>query len=389
MTQTEGNLPPNVYRVAQRRFDAISGSPWVYWLPDGLRHLFEKLPGFANSTKICIGMRTSDNSRFLRYWWEIGLPRMAKGCRSRKTAQSSGKPWVPYMKGGQYRKWYGNQEYVVKWYNDGEEIKAHTRHLYPQLGDNLGWKISNEDYYFREGVTYSYLTSATFSARLSPGGFVFDVAGSSLFPDDLSLVLSVMNSTFAAYALKLINPTVNFQVGDLARLPVPTVSGDSLRNRTRQAVMLAKATDTQDETTFDFIAPPRWDTGLADLAVAQARLAALEAQIDDEVYALYGISAADRAAIEAELNGLTIDDLRFTNDNDEDSAEIVNPKSEIENRQELAVRWISYAMGVVLGRFQPGIPGALGSAVYRRADFAVGSLPEPDEDDFNELVGSP
>jgi len=151
-----------------------------------------------------------------------------------------------------------------------------------------------------------------------------------------------------------------------------------------------------DETTFDFTSPPRWDTDLEDpsagsglsLATAQARLADLERQIDEEVYRLYGISDEDRAAIEAELAG----------GNDTQHATRNTPQVSI-TREELAVRWISYAVGVVLGRFRPGFPPAsggderggkaLGSAVYRRADFAVGSLPEPDEAEFDQLVGPP
>jgi hypothetical protein len=152
----------------------------------------------------------------------------------------------------------------------------------------------------------------------------------------------------------------------------------------------------EQETTYDFIAPPRWDTGLEDLASAQVRLAVLEAQIDDEVYRLYGISDEDRAAIEAELAGGTLADEsgdgetehepRTTSD---DESEEANAAQAPMDEEELAVHWISYAVGVVLDRFQPGILGTLGSAVYRREDFAVGSLPAPDEAEFDALVGGP
>lgn len=156
-----------------------------------------------------------------------------------------------------------------------------------------------------------------------------------------------------------------------------------------------------------FTIPLDWRTGLADLAAAEARLAALEAQIDDEVYRLYGISDADRAAIEAELAGGNAlgaedgDERETSNgkrDDDADESNIVNPKSEIEDRQELAVRWISYAVGIVLGRFIVGAAtdpkiqnqkSKIGNAVYCREDFAIGSLPAPDEAEFDALVGPP
>jgi len=370
----------DIYRVAQRRFDAILTAPWVYWVPESIRRLFQELPGLAKVSQPRQGLATTCNFRFLRYWWEVSQTRVTCSCINDEDARAKGGKWFPYMKGGGYRKWYGNQEHVVNWCDDGQEIKSEIVHRYSYLKGNWGWVAKNTGDYFREGVTYSYLTSAAFSARISPGGFVFDVAGSSLFPDDIPLILSVMNSTFASYTLKLINPTVNFQVGDVARLPTPIVSNDSLQSLTRQAIALVKATDDQDETTFDFIAPPCWHTGLDDLTAAQARLAALEAQIDDQVYRLYDISDEDRAAIEAELAGGSSAD-----EGTEDETEPEPPMT----AEELAVRWISYAVGIVLARFQPGVLGALGSAVYRRDDFAVGSLPAPDEAGFDQLVGPP
>ncbi len=397
-------LPPNVYRVEQRAFDAIPGSPWVYWIPDGLRALFETLPRLGDVAQPVVGTQTANNERFLRYWWEIGHTRIAFGCSDWEEAHSTDKVWFPYMKGGNYRKWYGNQDYIVNWYDSAEQIKS----------CRPASVIRNPDFYFHEGVTWSDLSSSGFGVRYLPPGFAFDVKGSSGFPsDNLRLtVLALMNSPWMGFALALLNPTVSFQVGDISRVPVKQpdkVLQERLEGMTQSAVHIRQHEAMQDETTYDFIAPPRWDTGLEDLAAAEARLAALEAQIDDEVYRLYGISDEDRAAIEAELSGGIgeIDDLRLTIDenadveNDADENEIVNRKSEIENRQELAVRWISYAVGIVLGRFTMGDlrltsgdseivnrQSKIGNGVYRREGFAVGSLPAPDEAEFDALVGS-
>ena len=388
------DLPPNVYRLPQRAFDAIPGSPWVYWIPDGLRRLFEELPSLGDVARPRQGTATSDNARFLRFGWEMGWSHIAFGCHNRVEARTSGKKWFPYMKGGAYRKWYGNQDYVVNWGDGSAEIAAFDRAV-----------IRNPDYYFREGVTWSDLSSTGFGVRYLPPGFVFDVKGSSGFPspEHRLIVLSMMNSPWMGFALALLNPTVSFQVGDISRVPFkhPDDSErEQLEELTQSAVHIRQWETTTDETTFDFIAPPRWDTGLHDLAAAQSRLSALEAQIDDEVYRLYSISDEDRAAIESEL-GFTNNDLRFTGDDSNGATvEIVNPKSEIENRQELGVRWISYAVGIVLGRFtigdlrltndQPLIQNRqskIGNAIYRREDFAVGSLPAPDEAEFDQLVG--
>jgi hypothetical protein len=167
------------------------------------------------------GLSTRHNFRYLRQWWEIGESRITFRCLSGAEAIASGGMWFPYMKGGTFRRWFGSQSFVVNWYSDGREIKADIVERFPYLSGNWGMAVTNPDYYFHCGVTYSYLTSGRFSVRLSSGGFIFDVAGSSLFPNNVSLALSVMNSTFASYALKLIKPTVNFQVGDIARLASP------------------------------------------------------------------------------------------------------------------------------------------------------------------------
>lgn len=144
------------------------------------------------------------------------MVRIGRGCQTASVAAKSGKKWFPYMKGGAFKRWYGNQELVVEWGDDGRVVKENTKHHYPQLGNNLGWKISNEAFYFRRGVTWSDLTSGRFSARLSPGGFIFDVKGSSGFAENVSFVLGILNTSLAHFALNLVNPTVSFQVGDLA-----------------------------------------------------------------------------------------------------------------------------------------------------------------------------
>jgi hypothetical protein len=253
-----------VFRYQTKDFDAIPGSPWVYYITPNLRKLFRMLPRLGNKARVCLGMRTGDNLRFLRYWWEVGSSNIGFSCSNACEAQESGKKWFPYMKGGGFQRWYGNQGYVVDWQNDGASIKENTKHNYPHLKGVLSWKISNERFYFSRGVTYSYLTSGTFSARLSPGGFLFDVAGSSIFPQDVPLILAVINSTFARYALKLINPTVNFQVGDLVRLPIPQTASDTIHSLVEKAIALQRSQGEEDEMTYEFIAPLHGKMGWND-----------------------------------------------------------------------------------------------------------------------------
>ena len=335
------NPVPYVYLYRQGNFDAIPGSPWVYWITPGLRRVFEELPRLEEVAKPIHGTATYDNFRFLRYWWEVGIERIGFSNRSWNDFEKSDDDFVPYLKGGRYKKWYGNQEFVI---HVARRAKALRTFL-----DSKKDSIRGLNYVFRRGVTYSFLTSGSFSARISPGGFIFDVAGSSLFPEDPSaiyLILGVLNSTFAHYALKLINPTVNFQVGDLARLPVPEKSSNRLRELVEKAIALAKADSEEDETTWDFVAPPDWPDGNNERGTMNdergtrddergtmsdeggrmkdengrmgpeeraALLAEIERQIDEEVYRLYGISEEDRQAIEEEL-GMRNDEGRTRND---------------------------------------------------------------------------
>jgi hypothetical protein len=274
------------------------------------------------------------------------------------------------MKGGSFKRWYGNQEYVINYGRNGFELKAWANPLY----GNSGWSriIKSTEYYFRRGVTWTDLTSGRFSARLSVGGFVFDVSGSSAFPQDIELVLGVMNSAFAYYTLNLINPTVHVQVGDLSRLPIPSTASHQLRDLVEQAIMFAKADSNQDETTYDFLAPPAWEMGINDVAKRHRKLAEIEKEIDEEVYRLYGISDEDRAAIEVELAEptTTVASDEEMDDSSSEAQDVEAGEDAPVTRDELVRQWISSAVGIVMGRFQPGIDGALGRGLFSE-DIAV------------------
>ncbi|MFB3853835.1 MAG: BREX-1 system adenine-specific DNA-methyltransferase PglX [Vicinamibacterales bacterium] len=347
-----GEPDPRVYLYRQGDFAAISGSPWVYWITPGLLAIFRNNKNIGHLTRTHCGMTTSDNQRFLRFWWEVGLSCTGRNCCSSNEAIESGKRWFPYMKGGSFKRWYGNQDHVVNWFDDGAEILEAPS--FPRARTE----------FFRRGVTWTDLTAGKFSARLSPGGFIFDVKGSSAFPDDIPFILGLLNSSFANYALNLINPTVSYQVGDLARLPVPKHSSDRLRQLVEQAIDLARNDSQEDETTYDFIAPPAWPDGVGRVTARHRQLEAVENEIDEEVYRLYEISPEDRRAIEEELAAAPAaedNDAEAERESGEEPEEAGQPSL---TEEELAQRWVSYALGLALGRFAPGEPEGPG-----RGDF--------------------
>jgi len=380
----------NTHHAAQQRFDAIPGSPWIYWVGATIANLFknEAFSSLGESYPIDMGLKTSGNERFIRWWWEVSRRMRLETC-DRQDAIASGARWFPYAKGAARWKWAGAVWNCVVWQNDGHEIKEHLLRQYPYLNGDPGWCTHNEDLYFSPVVVWGTISSAGFSASFLDRGNIISNANYGVFaPEEAALrVLGVFHSRLAQYLLGLLSPTINFNKGEVEKLPLADLeSSERLARLSLACVNLSDVTIASIELSPKFCAPFCWDTGLDDLTAAQARLTALESQIDDEVYRLYGISDEDRAAIEAELAGGSSAD-----EETEDEAEPEPPMT----RQELAVRWISYAVGVVLGRFQPGLPpqvggderGGLGSAIYRRADFAVGSLPAPDTAEFDQLVG--
>jgi len=400
-------LPPNVYRVAQRRFDAIPGAPWVYALPGSIYAVFESFAPFGEHSDTREGISTSDTFRFIRFWWELGQSNIEFSCTSEDDARKDDSKWYPLVKGGRAERWYGNIEHIVDWGSDGKEIKQFIIDQYPYLRGNYDWKVKNTDVYFRQGVTWSKVCSSVFAARFLPPGIVPSDAGlGAYFRDDADALgwIGILNSSVYRFILSIISPSINFTTGDIASVPVPAIKAIP---QVHMCVRLAMWNTSVSENNYEFACPLSWSRGLQDLNAVQARLANLERRIDDEVYRLYDISDEDRAAIEAELAGEpfigekdeTEHATRNTSNDEEEDTEGVEPPM---TEEELAVRWISYAVGIVLGRFtiedlrftndQPPIQNRqskIGNAIYRREDFAVGSLPAPDEAEFNRLAGPP
>jgi len=358
MNLKEGQADPLVFRYRQGDFDSIPGSPWVYWITPKIRDFFNDLPRLSDIAQPRVGLQTGDNLRFLRFWWEVGSTRIAFGCTDCSVGMASKKKWFPYMKGGSLRRWWGNQDFVVNWYKDGQEVRM--------IGVESGKVASrpqNTSSYFHRGVTWSDLTSGRFSARLSPGGFIFDVKGSSAFPENIPLVLGLLNSSFANYILNLINPTVSYQVGDISRLPIAIGTSSTLKNLVETAIRTSRCWSEEDETTFEFVMPPPWPEGTEQIVKRTAELNEIECNIDDEIYQLYDISDHDRKLIEVELNG----SIRF--DLSDEDPDVDTDFSIIESLQSftqdvLAGQYLSYSIGVALGRFKPWVSDSLGRGCF-------------------------
>jgi len=191
-------------------FKKVPSSPIAYWMSQSMRGLFEKMPAISDVINVTGGMTTANNDRFLRKWYEVSNYKTYLNAKNREDAKESMKKWFPYNKGGEYRKWFGNNEHVVNWFNDGEEIIA-TGRAFPR----------SKDFYFLESLTYTATSSSYFGIRYSDSGFIFDAKGSSCFSKNtvLKVGLGFLASKIASHLLKSINPTIEFQTGNISILP--------------------------------------------------------------------------------------------------------------------------------------------------------------------------
>ncbi len=287
----------NVYILPQEKLKVIPTWPFVYWLSEGVRNLFEGTLMGAIADIKC-GMTTSDNFRFLRLWWELGNEKVDHSQKNIENFKSNLK-WFPYMKGGEVRRWYGNQDYIVNWKDNGKEIK------------NVSSFPRAMQFYFKEGSTYSFLTISNLSVRYLPSGFLFDMAGSSIFPKSIEnyLIIGILNSKVYMYLIKTISPTVSYQVGDLARIPIPwldknpSLSNDIIK-MVKECIDLKRKETQFSETSWEFLSPIDWREGIYFLLDIEQNLALLETGISKAVYNLYEIEPCDIEQIEIEFGKL-------------------------------------------------------------------------------------
>lgn len=205
------NDVPYIYEFEQSKLLSIPGAPIAYWAtPEIISSFGEKLLGDYAYPKQ--GFATGNNDRFLKLWHEVDINKIGFEMNSRIEASESKKKWFPCNKGGGFRRWYGNNNYVANWENDGKEMT-----------DFSGSVIRNPDFYFCEGITWSSLTSGKLSMRYSPKGYLFESKGSVCFfkdRDNLKYVLGLMNCEVISKILLILSPTLDYHEGPMARVPV-------------------------------------------------------------------------------------------------------------------------------------------------------------------------
>ncbi len=243
------------YRADATTFHTIPGSPIAYWASDKMVQAFNNANRLDKLVTPRQGLATSDNKRFLRQWWEISVCKSSRNCADRNEAKLSQRRWFPIIRGGSYRKWYGEYDEVVDWLNDGEEMKRAVLAKYPYLS-TPDFVIKNQNDYFKPAVTWSKISSGKASFRYAPQGMLFEVAGACFFGSDSSLkiVQAFCNSSIAESALALMSPTLNFEVGQVGSLPVMSTESEAAAIENRVDLLRELSTRDRDsfETSWDF-----------------------------------------------------------------------------------------------------------------------------------------
>ena len=372
------------YEVDQQEFAQIPGSPIVYWLPEAVLNTFIEGKPLSEIAQPRQGLATADNNRFVREWWEVSQNRTSFDCDSLQSAAASGAKWFPYNKGGDFRKWYGNQEFVVNWANDGQELKDFKPRSV----------LRNPSHYFKPSVSWSKISSGAPAFRLFPPGFVFDVAGTSIFvnPNHLAKIAAIMNSSTIYTLLTAIAPTLNFEVGQIATLPIHQINDDSDEN-TEALRDISKADWDSDERSWNFqtcmlLNPNNNHTNLA------LHLVHLSTQLDAQSEAQREREIRNNEIV-AEAYGVrdVIDcDVPLERVSLKRNKAFVYPKVSPKERYELFTldlikELISYAVGCMFGRYSLDKPGLILASQCETIDDFHMKVPDPSfEPDADNVI---
>ena len=355
--------------MSQSDFTDIAGGPISYWVTPELRRAFVENNNVKDIGNPKQGMATGDNNTFLRYWYEVNFANINFFAKNSEDFWNSGKKYARYNKGGSYRKWYGNTDLVIKFSPDDYKIlKSQGNHC------------PSENYYFRESLTWSVIATKSFGARYSPPGAIFDVQGSSAFPTikDKNLLLGLLSSNVVNYFMAILNPSVTFQVGDISKIPLPSVIPDVASN-VEELISAALCDWSEQETSYEFEnfeylgfskmesnLSKCWNAYYETLESRFAKVKALEEDNNNKFIVAYKLQT--EISPEAPESQITLTRA---------------------DREKDSQRLISYAIGCIMGRYsldEPGLiyahSGNVGFEPGRYATFpadADGIVPITDE----------
>ncbi len=376
----------NHYKCNQKDLRSIQDNMFLYFLSEKMLYILNNNKNIGSLFRIKPGLTTSNNAKFVRNWYEIDFSKIGFKLKSREESVKSQKKWFPYNNGGNYRKWYGNNEAVVNWENDGEEIKNYKLAIREQKPSfNVGIAALND--IFKRGLTYSIFGFRNFGIRYKEHGYLFDVSGASIFPDEINMyyLLGYLACNVSFAFLSAIAPTVNFQAGDIASIPY--IYNDKYCERidsiVKENIKIAKADWDLFETSWDFASHPL----LLEQTISPKKIkqeednGVLVENTLEEVYKHWEISCNERfnklKENEEELNRIFIEIYGLQNElkQEVEEKDITIRKA---NKEREIKSLISYAVGCMFGRYSIDKEGL----IYAGGEFNVDKyqLYKPDID---------
>ncbi|MCI1881446.1 MAG: BREX-1 system adenine-specific DNA-methyltransferase PglX [Sporolactobacillus sp.] len=334
----------NFYYVrSQNDFSDIPGSPIAYWASDQVRKIFRENPKLRDVAELKHGMSTGNNEKMLRRWFEVAKETIAFQSNSLIEFEDTNKTYVPFNKGGFFKKWYGNVEYILRYDEVGQRL----------MNTFEGFRHDNKKYYFREGISWSKVTTGLFSTRFINSGSIFSDAGMMLFSNHLFIILGYMNSVIINKFMKILNPTINSSNGTVSNLPIINIESSSqveeICSIVKINIHISKSDWDSFEMSWDFQQHPflQFRNGATTIA---------------EAYHNWAVEADRRfrtlKANEEELNRIFINLYGLQDElTPEESDEEVTVRRA--DRERDVKSFLSYCVGLMFGRYSLDEPGLI------------------------------
>lgn len=373
----------NRYQVSARQFEKIPNNPIVYWANDKIRNLFTSISSISEFIDTREGLTTGSNETFIREWHEVRVSNVGFHIKDNEEAQRKQLRWFPYVKGGGSRRWYGNLEHFVNWFDDGAELKAFKDVKTGRVRSHN----YNGNYGFREGLTWSSISGNDFAIRLVPAGFMFDTKGPMGFlksTNDESQVQGFLNSRISSFLLRMLAPTLDYKLTHVLSLPFRSIEMLQQGKVVRSAISISRTDWDSYENSWDFTSLPLLSHG-HNAETLKDRYSSLRTQ--------WKSMTNEMQRLEEENNRIFIDVYGLQ---DELSPEVpieeitltCNPayrygiKGTEEEREarlkaDTMAEYLSYAVGCMFGRYSLDEPGLiLANQGETLADY-LARIPEP------------
>ena len=379
-----GILPAIVFTVDADSFRSLPGEPIAYWAKKEILAIYKNAPLLSEIARPLTGMQTGNVDLFTKLWWEVSAIDINRICDSRNDALESGSRWFPCKKGGTFRKWYGNDEWIMNWENDGFALRA-----------NHGSVVRNPDAQFKESISWSKISGDQIGARYYPNGWMFDQAGSTIeaSKEQLLILLALINCSTAMSFFAFLSPSLTFGIGEMAKVPykIDESKNQSITAMTESNIDIASTDWNSFEVSFGFkchpLAPSARERTERLSCAMNSDARAASASLISERFRRWSADCNERfnqlKANEEELNRIF---ARIYGMEGEVPIEV--PDDKVSVRRADLVRdvksLVSYGVGCIMGRYSTFAPGLILADAQQTVDDFRAKAPNagflPDED---------